>query len=58
LQIERERRGQKQNDEERGRLYGERGYLGDVRVAGGDYRRTGIGLAQIVREEIAGNLRS
>jgi hypothetical protein len=33
LQIERELGWQKQNDQERARLYGERGYLGDVRLS-------------------------
>jgi hypothetical protein len=46
LQIEREPRGQKQNDEERARLYGERGYLGDVRLARRRDRGIGIGLAK------------
>lgn len=52
LQIERELRGQKQNDEERAGLCGERGYLGEFGLARGSNRRIGIGLPKIAGEGI------
>ena len=54
LQIERELRWQKQNDQERADLHGERGDLRDFRLARGGDAGIDIGFPEIAGEEIGG----